>query len=62
MAGSRAKLDVGRDDATNRPTGNLDSWTHNLVYTSKTAEAPNGDGTVTVVGRSFHSDGLDAVM
>ena len=55
-----AKLDVERDDANKRPTVIVDGWTRDLLFTTQPKEVSNGDRTVTVVGRSFHSEGLDA--
>jgi translocation and assembly module TamB len=55
-----ATIDVARDDATKRPGVMVDAQTRDLVFTTEPAKEPNGDGTVTVVGRSFHSEGLDA--
>jgi translocation and assembly module TamB len=55
-----AKLDVERDDAKRRPDLKLDAQTRGLVLTTEPRTISNPDGTVTVVGRSFHSQGLDA--
>jgi translocation and assembly module TamB len=55
-----AKLEVARDDAKLRPTIALDGSTRDLVFTTEPQTVPNGDGTVTIVGRAFHSQGLDA--
>ncbi len=57
-----AKLDVTRDQAGARPRVALDGSTRGLVFTTEPKTVPSGDGTVTVVGRAFHSEGLDATV
>ncbi len=55
-----ARLDVTRGDPNHRPSLALDASTRGLVFTTTPKTVPVGAHAVTVVGRSFHSEGLDA--
>ena len=55
-----ARFEVEREDAKRRPTLIVDGWTRDLLLTTEPNTIRNDDNTVTVVGKSFHSEGLDA--
>jgi translocation and assembly module TamB len=56
----QAKIDVSREEVGKRPSLDFGLQTHGLAFTTKPSSVPNGDGTVTIVGKPFHAEGMDA--